>query len=316
MSVARRGDGGGRILVTGASGNTGAPLTALLADRGAPVRTATRRTVPPGGGEHVRFDWADPATHAPALAGADRVYLVAPVATADPAALVEPFLAAAVRAGVRHVVLLSSSAIAAGDPGLGEVEALVRSAVPRWAVLKPSWFMQNLTGAHPLAEGVRATGELVTATGDGRLALVDARDIAAVAAALLLGGGDGGDCGDGGDGAGRESAEYLVTGPEPLSYADAAALLTEVTGTPVRHVGVTAGELAARLTAAGFPPDFAEVLAGLDTLVRDGRQDFTADTVERLTGRPPRSLRAFLTEHRDRLVVPVRQASAAAPPRG
>ncbi|MEE1938995.1 NAD(P)H-binding protein [Streptomyces sp. TRM 70361] len=305
MSAARPG-GGGRILVTGASGNTGAPLTALLTARGAPVRTATRRAAPPGGAEHVRFDWADPATHAPALAGADRVYLVAPVGRTDPAALVEPFLAAAVRAGVRRVVLLSSSAIAAGDPGLGEVETLVRSAVPRWAVLKPSWFMQNLTGAHPLAEGVRATGELVTAAGDGRLALVDARDIAAVAATLLL---------DGGDGGGRESAEYLVTGPEALSYGDAAALLTEVTGTPVRHVGVTAGELAARLTAAGFDPGFAGVLAALDTLVRDGKQDFTADTVERLTGRPPRSLRAFLTEHRDRLVVPVRQAGAV-PPRG
>ncbi|HZG05406.1 MAG TPA: NmrA family NAD(P)-binding protein [Streptomyces sp.] len=290
MSAVRR-TGDGRILVLGASGNTGAPLTALLADRGAAVRTATRRTVPPDGGEHVRFDWGDPATHAPALAGVGRVYLVAPVGVADPVPLVEPFLDRALRAGVRRVVLLGSSAVAAGDPGLGEVEALVRSAVPEWAVLKPSWFMQNFTGVHPLAEGIRRSGEIVTATGDGRLAFVDARDIAATAAALLL----------------EEewtNAEHLVTGPEALGYADAAALLTEVTGRPVRHVDVSPETLAGRLVAAGYEAGFAAALAALDTLVREGGQDAVADTVQRLTGRPPRSLRAFLTEHRDRLAVP------------
>ncbi|GAB2622325.1 NAD(P)H-binding protein [Streptomyces capparidis] len=278
----------GKVLVLGATGNTGSATARALRERGVPLRTASRGTAPPHGGEHVRFDWADPATHAPALAGATGVHLVAPVGVADPAPLVEPFLRRALEAGVRRVVLLSSSAVAPGDPGLGRVDALVRRAVPEWAVLRPSWFMQNFVGDHPLAHSIRSTGEIVTATADGRLPFVDARDIGAVSAALLAA-------------EGWESGEHLVTGPRALSHGEAAALVAEVTGRAVRHVDVSTGELAARLAAAGYDASFASGLAALDELIRGGGQERVGDAVERLTGRPPTSLRAFLAEHRDHL---------------
>ncbi|MGW4206311.1 SDR family oxidoreductase [Streptomyces sp. NPDC004726] len=278
----------GKILVLGASGNTGAPLTRALASRGAAFRTATRSTVPPDGGEHIRFDWEDPATHAPAVEGVGAVYLVAPVGVADPAPVVEPFLAGALRVGVRRVVMLSSSAVTTGDPGLGQVDALVRSLMPEWAILRPSWFMQNFVGDHPVAHGIRAAGEIITATGDGRLGFVDARDIAAVAAALLTD-------------ATCENREHLITGPEALSYGDAAALVSEAGGRQVRHVDVSPEEFSRRLIAAGHEPSFSAFLAALDTDIRKGTQEQLADTVGRLTGRPPLSLRAFLTEHGDAL---------------
>lgn len=277
-----------RILVTGASGNTGAPLTEFLAARAVPFRTATRRTSPPHSGEHVRFDWSEPASHAPALAGIDRVYLVAPVGVADPAPLVKPFLDEALRAGVRRVVMLSSSAVNTGAPGLGEVDALVRSSVPEWAILRPSWFMQNFVGAHPLADSIRQADEIVTSTSDGRVAFVDARDIAATAAALL----SEDSC---------QNTEYIVTGLQALSYPDAAALIARISGRAVHHIDVTADALAKRLTAAGYEAGFAAALAALDDDIRNGGHDYVTDTVERLTGRPPKSLQEFLTEHRDGL---------------
>lgn len=266
------------ILVTGATGNTGTPLVTALRAAGAPVRTAARH------GADIRFDWADPATYAPALAGTDRVYLVAPVAVVEPESLVDPFLRAADAAGVRRVVLLSSSAIEAGEPGLGRLHELVRDRCPEWTVLRPSWFMQNLVGAHPAAEGARATGEIVTATGDGRVAFVDAADIAAVAAAALL------------DPVPHDT-DHVITGPRALSYAEAATLLGEAIGRPVTHVSVTAGDLAARLTRAGYPTGFAAFLAALDTGIAAGSEDRVTDTVARVAGRPPRDLTEFLTAH-------------------
>jgi uncharacterized protein YbjT (DUF2867 family) len=133
----------------------------------------------------VRFDWSERATHAAALAGVRRVYLVAPVGEPDPVPLVEPFLAAALAGGVRRVVLLSSSAVPEGAPVLGQLHHLVRTTMPEWTVLRPSWFMQNFVSDHPLAAGIREAGEIVTATGAGRLPFVDAGDIAAVAVAAL-----------------------------------------------------------------------------------------------------------------------------------
>ncbi|HKX22294.1 MAG TPA: NmrA-like protein [Rhizorhapis sp.] len=276
-----------KILVLGATGNTGGALVQLLKASGTPLRTAARGELA-GSPDHVRFVWDDRRTHGPAVAGVERLYLVAPVGAADPPPLVKPFLAEALAGGLQRVVLLSSSAVKPGDPGLGQIDALVRATVPEWAILRPSWFMQNFVGDHPLADGIRSRGEIVTATGDGRLPFVDARDIAATAAALLRA--DSIVC-----------SEHLVTGPQALSYADAAALVSEMMGRPVRHVAITEEALTQRLITAGYEAAFASALAGLDADIRAGRQAQITDTVQRLTGQPPRSLRDFIAEHRELL---------------
>lgn len=272
-------------LVIGGTGTTGSRLVALLREHGAPVRVATRRPRPDRP-DDVRFDWTDPATHAPALAGVDRVYLIPPPGAAEPMPVVEPFLTRAVAAGVRRVVLHSSSAVDEDTPGLGALHRAVRESAPQWAVLRPSWFLQNLLGGHVLARGIRERGEIVTATGSGRVPLVDAADIAAVAVRALL------------DPVPHDT-DHVVTGPRALDYAEVAATITEVTGRPVRHRSVGTAELAAHLVAHGLPDPFAAVLAAMDEAIRHGAEDRVTSTVADVTGRPPRSLREFVAAHRD-----------------
>jgi uncharacterized protein YbjT (DUF2867 family) len=276
------------VLVVGATGTTGSRVAAFLAGRGVPARLATRA---PHSAKQVRFDWADPGTHAPALRGTSAVYLVAPVGVADPVPLVEPFLEEAVRQGVRRVVQLSSSAVPEGAPGLGAIHSLVRETVPEWAVLRPSWFMQNFTGEHLVAQGVR-TGEIVTATGEGRVAFIDAADIAAVAGHALI------------DQI-PHNTEHILTGPEALSYADAAAIVAKRIGRPVRHRAVTVAELARRITDYGIPADFAALLAALDEDIGNGSEDRVTGTVERVTGRPARSFQAFAEREIRRSAAPL-----------
>jgi uncharacterized protein YbjT (DUF2867 family) len=265
------------VLVTGGTGTTGSRVAAALRERGVPVRVASRRPV----NGQVRFEWADPGTHVAALDGVRAVYLVAPIGVADPAPLVAPFLDVARERGVRRVVLLSSSAVTEGAPGLGELHRMVCAAVPEPTVLRPSWFMQNFLGDHPHARSARVDGEIVTATGGGRVAFVDAGDIAAVAAHAL---------------ADDEPhvGEYVLTGPEPISYGEVAVVLSEVTGRPVHHRTVGVAELADRFVAAGYAPDFAAVLAALDTGVARGAEDRTTSAVQDVTGRPPRSFRELV----------------------
>jgi uncharacterized protein YbjT (DUF2867 family) len=100
-------------------------------------------------------------------------------------------------------------------------------AAPEWAILQPSWFMQNFTGTHPTAIALRERGEIATATGNGRVGFIDARDIAAAAAETLLT-------------PEPPNARYVLTGPETLSYPQIAAILTEVTGRHIRHTALTA----------------------------------------------------------------------------
>ncbi|PRX96603.1 NAD(P)H-binding protein [Allonocardiopsis opalescens] len=261
------------VLVIGATGTTGSRVAAFLRGRGVPLRAASRTE---GLAGHVRFDWADPKTHAPALSGVSAVYLVAPIGVAEPAPLVATFLAAAADQGVRRVVLLGSSAVPEGPTGMGALYRLVRTGMPEWTVLRPSWFAQNFTGG---ALALRARGgELLSATGEGRVAFIDAADIAAVAARALID-------------EPPHDTEHILTGPKPLSYAEVAEIVARHTGRPLRHRTVGADELARHFTAHGLPPDFAATLAELDTRIAAGSEDRVTDTVERLTGRPARTFR-------------------------
>ncbi|MFE5859926.1 NAD(P)H-binding protein [Streptomyces virginiae] len=264
-------------LVIGATGTTGSRTTAHLVAAGRRVRAGSRRAAPVPGAEPVRFDWYDPTCFADAVAGADSVYLVPPVGDPDPAAVMLPFLDRARAAGVRRAVLLSSSAIPEGGPAVGQVHRALPGLFDAWAVLRPSWFMQNFTGAHAHADSIRADGVIRTAAGTGRVGFVDAEDIAAVAARALTD-----------DRA--PDADLVLTGPQALSHDDIAALLTEVTGRQVVHHHLTYEAMRDRLAAA-VPPAFAAMLAGMDRSIAEGAEDRTTDTVHRLTGRPPHDFR-------------------------
>ena len=274
------------VLVTGGTGKTGRALVTALRAEGVPTRVASRH---PGQGlgdrdDAVVFDWDDPSTHRAALAGTDRVYLVAPPSEVDPWPRVAPFLDEADRQGVRQVVLLGSAIEFPGAPGMLELADRVRER-PGGVVLLPSAFMQNFLHPHPMATRIRADAEILTSAGDGRVGWIDADDIAAVAAALLS------------DPEPDHHDEYLLTGPRALGYRDAAAIITAETGRAIRVLDVGVEEVAASNRAAGMPLAFAESLAAVEIGIRAHREDRISTSVLDLTGRAPRDFADFVRRH-------------------
>ena len=261
------------MLVTGATGTTGSRVAEGARSAGAEVRTASRH------GSDVDFDWHDRSTWPAALDGCDRAYLVPP-AGLDVAPSMVPFIELARGNGVERLVLLSNSVFPMGGPGVGAVhQALAEGGPDDFVVLRPSWFMQNVTGEHYLARMVRAEDRIVTATGEGRVGFVDADDIAAVAVHALLD-------------ETRPAAELVLTGPEALSYRRVAQIVGAARDRRVAFEPVTPAELAERL-ARTYPLRFAQALAELDALIAAGAEDRVTPDVERVTGRPPRSFEQF-----------------------
>ncbi|WP_405542606.1 NAD(P)H-binding protein [Streptomyces goshikiensis] len=266
------------ILVTGATGTTGSRLVARLAAAGLRVTAAGRSATAVDGARAVRFDWDDPDTYGHALAGADRVYLIPPPGSPDPAAVMLPFLRRARAAGVRRAVLLSSSAIPAGGPAVGRVHQALPGLFDEWAVLRPSWFMQNFTGDHAHAHSVRSEGVIRTAAGEGRVGFVDAEDIAAVAFRALTD-------------TRAPNTDLILTGPSALNHREVAEVLSEVTGRSVVHEELTPEQMRDRL-AAFMPAEFAALLADMDRAIAAGAEDRTTDAVRSVTGLPPLDFRA------------------------
>ncbi|MGY1773274.1 NAD(P)H-binding protein [Blastococcus sp. SYSU D00813] len=252
-------------LVLGATGRTGRRVVEALRRDGHAVRAASRSATGP---DAAPFDWARPATWGPALAGATGLYLMAPDGVP-----VEPDLVAqAVDAGVRRIVLLSSSAVEEmGDQRLLDAERLVRDSGVEWTVLRPNWFDQDFDEGF-FAPGVLA-GEVLVPVGDLRQAFVDAGDIAAVAAAALTGNGHAGQL-------------YEVRGPEPLTFAEAVATVARVSGREVRFDGDPEAYRQA-MTAAGQPEAVTQAELDAFAALRRRGDDEPDDVVERVTGRRP-----------------------------
>ncbi|WP_042249784.1 NAD(P)H-binding protein [Paracoccus sp. PAMC 22219] len=264
-----------RVLITGGRGKTGRRVAAHLAAHGVDVVLGTRR---PSGPQDWRFDWADPGSAA-AFDGCEAAYLVAPTDRTDHLTVMEPVLDAAMQRGVRRFVLLSSSLLEAGGPMMGQVHAWLARNAPEWAVLRPSWFMQNFSEG-PHTATIRDEGVIYSATGTGRVGFIDADDIAASAAACLVA-------------SAPLNADVVLTGPEALSYDDAAALIAAALGRPVRHVSLEPAALTARFVAQGLPAGYAETLTDLDRAIAAGAEEATTDGVERVTGRPSAPFRVF-----------------------
>ncbi|AUA15180.1 NAD(P)H-binding protein [Streptomyces sp. SID8382] len=273
------------VLVTGGTGKTGKTLVRELREAGVRARAASRNPAA-ADPDAIRFDWSDPTTFGPALDGMDRVFLLPPVESVDPLPLVEPFLRQARRAGVRRLVMLGSAIVLPNAPSAVEMAARVR-ARPGGVVLRASGFMQNFLRPHPLAEHIHRHGVIRTAAGDGEVGWVDARDIAASAAALLA------------DPGADARSDYLVTGPHGMSYPQAARIITARTGRRVRVERMTEQEQAAAYRASGMPAEFAAALAAVERGIKEGREDQVSTAVLELTGRPPRAFADFVSEHAD-----------------
>ncbi|KAK1755036.1 hypothetical protein QBC47DRAFT_323651 [Echria macrotheca] len=312
---------------TDTTANTiGNRIASHLATLGIPAVTASPSGVGPNG---VRFDWHDASTWPGVFEGAGAVphnrgenddpddnegiravYLVGPPSGfgdgdgnggggggEDVAGVVMDFVDFAREklggkngSGMRFVLQSESgveSGVEAGGPALGKVHAYLRELGTRgeveWAVLRPTWFQQTLAERQNYVRSIRDESRLYSATGGGKIPWVSVEDLAAVAVQMLT----------------RPDApntEFVVLGPELLSYDHVARMLSDLLGRKIVHIDLSTTELVDHYLAAGIPSSYAKMLSSLDTSVKFGSENRTNDVVLSVTGVAPRPFRQFLEE--------------------
>jgi NAD(P)H dehydrogenase (quinone) len=283
------------ILVTGAGGALGRLVLAELVARGArDLRAGSRRPEAAGiaGTRPVRVDFDDVASLDAAFAGVERLLIISTDALDGAGTRQRQHLAAvaaAARAGVRHVVYTSMPAPAADHPIFFAPDHLVteeaiQSSGMGHTILRNNWYFENLALGLPAALAHEAH---LTAAGEGRLAHGARADFAAAAAGALLGE--------------TQSATYDLSGPEAQTVAEQFAAINAALGTEIAVVPMEDGVLEATLTGAGVPAPLAALLVGADRAIREGRMATVSDHVERLSGRKPQSLAQWLGENAHRL---------------
>ncbi len=264
------------IYVSGAPGNVGTELVRLLSSRGEQVRALVHHA---GAAQHLQFpgvetvvgDLAQRSSFAHTVAGADAVFVNS---GRESIFLQKNLIDAAAHAGVRLLVNLSwlgaseDSASQTIGRWHAEVERHLEDSGVSFTVLRASAFMQNYLGQ------VTAYDRVYGTTTDGESSLVDARDVAAVAATVLTE-------------EGHQGRLYEVTGPQALSNPAVATIISTVTGRNVHYTELSPELLADGYHRGGLPEWLAFDLVTAEAYRAAGHLSLVSDVVERVGGKKP-----------------------------
>jgi uncharacterized protein YbjT (DUF2867 family) len=271
-----------RILVVGAHGTVGSALVPLLQAAGHEVRRATSR--PPTAPDQVALDAVSGRGREAALAGVDAAFLLAPPGHVNQDALLNPLVDTARAQGVRKVVLMSAMGANADESApLRRAERHLEASGLAWNVIRPNWFMQNFNTFW--LQGIVEHSAILLPTGSARGSFIDARDIAAVAAQLLVR-------------SDLDNRDVDLTGAQALDHDEVAAILSREIGRTVRYQEISPQAMRAGLLGAGLPPDYAEFLLLILGYFKAGYAERTTDAVQAITGQAPRTVEAYARDYR------------------
>jgi uncharacterized protein YbjT (DUF2867 family) len=280
------------ILITGASGMVGVAVLQEVRKTGKPFKAMYRNEgdakKSAGGSGSVIADFADKASMRKALDGVEVLYLVcSPIPQL--VELESKAIDVCAEKGVRYVVL--NSALGAGQydksfPAWhGKVEEKLKGTKLGWAILRPNGFMQNIVTYN--APTIRSQGAFYAAMGNAKTSVIDVRDIAEVAAKILLAPSE------------HSGKTYELNGPEAVSNDEVAERISRATGRTVKYVDIPEEAQRKAMLDAGMPEWQVKALLELQEYYVSGKCGDVTDVLPQLLGHAPRTLDRFLEENKE-----------------
>lgn len=278
-----------KILITGATGTIGSfvceQLKEINADFTALVRSEEKaKPLNEKGIKTVIGDFSDISSLENALQGIDKVFLLSVTSPESPK-LQGNLVRIAKEKGIKHIVKISAMGTSLDSKvGIPRYHAMTEkdikeSGIP-YTFLHPHSFMQNLIFE---AETIKNQSAIFAAMGNGKIAMVDARDIAAVAVKALTEDG-------------HEGKTYILTGPKALSYHDISNAFTFFLERDIKYIPVSADDAHKGMLDAGMPEWLANDLTALNKIYATGQSSEISNDVEKVTGRKARFLKDYLRD--------------------
>jgi uncharacterized protein YbjT (DUF2867 family) len=279
----------GKILITGATGNVGSAVLDILSSTDANLRALVHdepkaQSLRDRGVEAILGDFLEPESLAPALEGVGTVLLITPIHPEQVRQAANVIEAARDSDNDPRIVRLSVAQASHEAPTKNSrqhaqiEEELISSRLP-YTLLRPTTFMQNTLAT---ARAVASEGRIYQPFKDGKLGMIDARDMGKVAAKVLTE-------------EGHEGKTYTLTGPAAISFHDIAEMLSAVLRKKVDYVPISLEKAKEAMLGMGLSEWKAEVLIEYARAHSQGYSNFTTEDVEQLTGHPATSYREFAT---------------------
>ena len=269
-------------LVIGSSGTVGAELVRLLFAQGHKVRSATSK--PPVQADQVQLNLVTKQGLAKAFENVEQAFLMAPAGHTNQDELLNPLIDQARAQGLRKVILMTAMGANADEAApMRKTERYLEGSGLAFNIIRPNWFMQNF---HTYwIKGILEHGKIILPTGQAKGSFIDARDISAVAAKLLL----------------RhdfDGRDFDLTGSVAMNHDQVAAILSRETGRNIGYQDIAPEDMLNALLDAQLPRAYAEFLILILGYFKAGYAERTTDAVQTITGNAPRSLEQYAKDFR------------------
>lgn len=271
-----------KILVVGASGTVGSEIVKLLQASGYAVRQTTSRPSNTSS-DQVHLNLVTGEGIKDAFAGVERAFLISPPGYDDQYAILAPLIQEAKRRGLKKVVLMTAmgaNAVETSPFRRAELE-LERSGIS-YNIIRPNWFLQNFNTFW--LHGIQTEGKILLPAGTAKVSFIDARDIAAVAARLLV------------DDS-VANRDFDLTGPESVTHDEVASAIAKTTGKKVVYEEVSPDDFKKGLIKAGLPEGYSNFLVMIFGFLREGYASAITPHVQNLLGRTPRGLDTYVQDY-------------------
>ena len=290
------------ILVTGATGTVGSEVIKQLISSphtsNFNIKAAVRSLGEEESGKRVlaervkpvQIDYNKPDTIEEAFKDVDRLFLLTPFQS-NMVELSSNLVNVAKKkktGAVKHIVKLSVMG-ADTEPGITggrlhrQAENIIEESGISYTFLRPNFFMQNFINF--FSQTIKEQGAFYLPAGDGKVSFVDVRDIAAVAVQALL----------------NESKHgqkaYNITGPDAISYAQAAEILSNEIGRKIKYVDISEDQAREGMKAMGMDEWFINSMMDLFSITRAGYASDISSAIEEVTGKKPITFSKFAKDY-------------------